>query len=109
MNLKLYNTLNRKIERFSPINRGKVGMYICGPTVYDYAHIGHARTYINSDLLVRTLKYFGYEVMVVMNITDVGHLTSDADTGEDKMEKKARAERKTALEIAEFYTKDFFE
>lgn len=83
-------------------------MYICGPTVYDYAHIGHARTYINSDLLVRALKYFGYEVMVVMNITDVGHLTSDADTGEDKMEKKAKKEKKAALAIAEFYTKDFF-
>lgn len=106
--LKIYNTLSRKKEEFKPINPPKVGMYICGPTVYDYAHIGHARTYTNSDVLARSLRWLGYQVKTVMNITDVGHLTSDADIGEDKMEKKAKQEKKTALEIAEFYTNDFW-
>ncbi|MCX6817163.1 MAG: cysteine--tRNA ligase [Candidatus Beckwithbacteria bacterium] len=107
--LKIYNTLFRKIEEFKPLNPPKVGMYICGPTVYDYAHLGHARTYTNSDVLVRTLRWFGYQVKVVMNITDVGHLTSQADTGEDKVEKKARLENKTAQEIAKYYTDDFWQ
>jgi len=107
--MKIYNTLSRKIEEFKPLEKGKVGIYICGPTVYDYSHIGHARTYVNSDVLIRTLCWLDYEVKVVMNITDVGHLTDDADEGEDKMEKKARAEKKTAKEIAEFYTKDFWQ
>jgi cysteinyl-tRNA synthetase len=107
--LKLYNTLSRKIEEFKPINPPKVGMYICGPTVYDYAHIGHARTYTNSDVLVRALRWLDYEVKVVMNITDMGHLTSDADTGEDKLEKQARKEKRTAREVAEFYSQDFWQ
>ena len=107
--MKLYNTLSRKIEEFKPLEKGKVGIYICGPTVYDYAHIGHAIAYVNADVLIRVLKWLDYEVKSVMNITDVGHLTDDADDGEDKMEKKAKAEEKTAEEIAEFYTKDFWQ
>lgn len=107
--MKLYNTLARKIEDFKPINPPKVGIYICGPTVYDYAHIGHSRTYINSDVLVRALRWLDYQVRVVMNITDVGHLTSQADTGEDKMEKKAKQENKNIREIAKFYTEDFWQ
>jgi len=107
--MKLYNTLSRKIEEFEPLEKGKAGIYICGPTVYDYSHIGHARTYVNSDVLIRVLKWLDYDVKSVMNITDVGHLTDDADEGEDKMEKKARAEKKTAEEIADFYTKDFWQ
>lgn len=107
--MKLYNTLSRKIEEFKPINPPKVGMYICGPTVYDYSHIGHSRTYINSDVLIRTLRWLGFTVKSVMNITDVGHLTSNADEGEDKMEKKAKTENKNILEIAKFYTDDFWQ
>ncbi|MEA3355575.1 MAG: cysteine--tRNA ligase [Patescibacteria group bacterium] len=107
--MKLFNTLSRKVEEFIPIVEGEVGVYVCGPTVYDYAHIGHARTYVNSDILIRVLRWLDYKVKVVMNVTDVGHLTSDADEGEDKMEKKAREENKSALELAEYYTKDFFE
>jgi len=107
--MKLYNTLTREIEEFKPLEENKVGIYICGPTVYDYAHIGHARTYVNSDVLVRALRWLDFEVKVVMNITDVGHLTDDADMGEDKLEKAALKEKKTAKEIAEFYTKDFWQ
>jgi cysteinyl-tRNA synthetase len=107
--MKLYNTLTRKVEEFKPLEGNKVGIYICGPTVYDYAHIGHARTYVNSDVLVRVLRWLDYEVKVVMNITDVGHLTDDADMGEDKLEKAAKEEKKTAREIAEFYTRDFWQ
>lgn len=106
--MKLFNTLTRSIEEFKPIVDGRVGMYVCGPTVYDYAHIGHARTYINSDVLARALRWLDYEVKVVMNVTDVGHLTSDADSGDDKMEKKARQEGRDIWEIAEHYSKDFF-
>src|SRR3989338_7965564 len=106
--LRLYNTLTRKIEDFIPINPPEVGYYSCGPTVYDYAHIGHARTYIFSDLLQRVLEFNGYKVKRVMNITDVGHLTSDADAGEDKMEKGAARENKSVWEIAQVYTEDFF-
>ncbi len=105
--MKLYNTLSRTIEELRPIQPPKVGLYICGPTVYDYAHLGHSRTYVNSDVLVRALKWLDFEPYVVMNITDVGHLTSQADTGEDKMEKKAQQEQKPILEIAKFYTDDF--
>lgn len=106
--MKLYNTLSRKVEEFKPLNPPKVGIYICGPTVYNYAHIGHARTYVNSDILVKALRWLGFEVKVVMNITDVGHLTSNQDTGEDKVEKKARDEKKTAFRITKFYTEDFW-
>jgi len=107
--LKLYNNLIRKKEIFKPIEDKKVGLYTCGPTVYLFAHIGNLRTYIFEDILKRVLEYNGFKVNHVMNITDVGHLTSDADTGEDKMEKGAKREGKTAWEIAEFYTKVFKE
>ncbi len=105
--LKLYNTLTRKKEVFKPIKKTKVGLYTCGPTVYWFAHIGNLRTYLFEDILKRVLKYNGYKVKHVMNITDVGHLTSDADTGEDKMEKGAKREKKTVWEIAKFYTDAF--
>ncbi len=105
----IYNTLGRKIMLFKPIEEGKVRMYSCGPTVYDYTHLGHLRTYTNTDVLVRTLRWLGYEVFQVMNITDVGHLVTDADEGEDKVEKKARKEGLTTWEIAEKYTRFFFD
>jgi cysteinyl-tRNA synthetase len=107
--IHFFNTLTRKKEKFVPIEKGKVGMYCCGPTVYMYAHIGNFRTYIFEDILRRVLEFNGFEVKHVMNITDVGHLTSDADFGEDKMEVEAKRERKTVWEIAEFYTKTFLE
>ncbi len=103
----LYNTLSRKKEEFKPIVPGNVGLYTCGPTVYNFAHLGNLRTYIFEDILKRVLKYNGYKVKHVMNVTDVGHLTSDADEGEDKMEKGARREGKTANEIADYYFKAF--
>lgn len=106
--MNIYNTLTRKIEKFVPIEEGKVKMYTCGPTVYDYAHIGNLRTYIHEDILEKTLMYVGYDVKRVMNITDVGHLESDADDGEDKMLKGALRENKTVWEIAQFYTDAFF-
>lgn len=105
--LKLFNSLTKQLEEFKPIRGNHVGMYACGPTVYQFAHIGNFRAYVTSDLLVRVLKYNGYEVNFVMNITDVGHLVSDADTGEDKLEKSAKKEGKTAWEVAEFYTEAF--
>ncbi len=107
--LQLYNSLSRTKEEFVPHEPGKVSMYTCGPTVYHFAHIGNLRTYIMEDILDRYLRYSGYEVKRVMNITDVGHLTSDADTGEDKMLKGAKREHKTVMEIAKFYTDKFFE
>ena len=106
--MKLYNTMSRRIEDFVPIVPGHVSMYCCGPTVYNYAHIGNLRTYIFEDILKRTLRRAGYSVKHVMNITDVGHLTGDGDDGEDKMEKSARESGKTVWDIAEFYTKAFF-
>ncbi len=99
----LYNTLGRKKERFAPIDKKEVKIYSCGPTVYWYQHIGNLRTYVFSDILKRVLLYKGFNVKHLMNVTDVGHLTSDADTGEDKMEKSAKKEGKTAREIADFY------
>src|SRR5690348_5312133 len=93
--LRIYNTLSRSIEEFQPLHDNKVGIYSCGPTVYDYQHIGHMRRYVGDDILVRILKYNGYQVHHVMNVTDVGHLTSDADEGEDKMEKGAKKFGKT--------------
>ena len=107
--MKLFNTLSKEIEEFIPFNGNKVNMYTCGPTVYHYAHIGNLRTYIFEDILEKGLKYLGYDVTRAMNITDVGHLTSDGDTGEDKMEKGARREGKTVYEIADFYTKAFLD
>ncbi len=104
----LYNTLSHKIEEFIPWNKEIVTMYTCGPTVYHYAHIGNLRTYIMEDILEKTLKYVGYNVKRCMNITDVGHLSSDADTGDDKMVKSAKKEHKSVLDIAAFYTDAFF-
>lgn len=107
--MKIFNTLTRKKEEFKPIVKGKVGFYSCGPTVYWFQHIGNLRTYIFNDILKRVLRYNGYEVKHVMNVTDVGHLTSDADEGEDKMEKAALKEGKKAEDIADFYLKVFRE
>ena len=106
--LRIYNTLTRQKEDFVPIHEGKAYMYSCGPTVYNYAHIGNLRTYIFMDLFRRTLKYDGYKLKGVMNITDVGHLLSDGDTGEDKMQKASREQKKTPWEIAAYYTDVFF-
>lgn len=105
----LYNSLTRTRELFTPREPGKVSMYTCGPTVYHYAHVGNLRSYIMEDVLEKYLRYSGYDVKRVMNITDVGHLTSDADTGEDKMLKGAKREHKSVMQIAEFYTNAFFE
>ena len=109
MKIQIYNTLTHSKEEFNPINKEKIRIYSCGPTVYSYAHIGNFRTYVFVDSLRRMFKYNGYNLEHVMNITDVGHLTSDADTGEDKMEKAARKEGKNPYEIADFYTKAFME
>ena len=108
MEIQLYNSMSRKTEIFTPIRKEAVGMYACGPTVYNYAHIGNLRTYIFEDLLKRLFLTCGYEVRHVMNITDVGHLTGDADDGEDKMLKSSREKKQSVWEIAEFYTKAFF-
>lgn len=105
--LQLYNTLTRRKELFKPIHEHEVGLYTCGPTVYHYAHIGNLRTYIFEDILRRTLEFNGYNVKHVMNITDVGHLTDDADSGEDKMEKGAAREHKSVWDIAALYTEAF--
>ena len=107
--MQIYNSLTRKKEEFIPNVEGKVSMYTCGPTVYHFAHIGNLRSYIMEDVLEKYLRYGGLDVTRVMNITDVGHLSSDADTGEDKMLKGAKRENKTVLEIAKFYTDAFFE
>lgn len=107
MKLKLYNSLTRSKAEFQPVRTGEVGLYTCGPTVYNFAHIGNLRTYIFEDILKRVLQYNGYRVKHVMNITDVGHLTGDRDMGEDKMEKGALREGRTAWEIADFYTLAF--
>ena len=106
--MKIYNTLTKRIEDFKTNEEGKVAMYTCGPTVYHFAHIGNLRSYICEDILEKTLRYIGYDVKRVMNITDVGHLSSDGDTGEDKMLKGAQREHKTVMEIAKFYTDAFF-
>ncbi|MBE3070946.1 MAG: cysteine--tRNA ligase, partial [Planctomycetes bacterium] len=108
-NLQVYNTLTRKREAFQPLNPPHVGMYVCGPTVYGDAHIGHAKSYVSFDVIVRYLRYLGYKVTYVQNITDVGHLTDDADAGEDKVEKKARAERVHPMAVAERFTRGYFE
>ena len=108
MAVKLYNTLTKQKSNFVPLNGNEVRIYSCGPTVYSYAHIGNFRTYIFMDNLRRMLEYNGYTLKHVMNITDVGHLESDSDEGEDKMEKAAKKENKSPYEIAEFYTKAFF-
>ena len=107
--MQLYNSLSHKKEEFVPHEEGKVSMYTCGPTVYHFAHIGNLRSYIMEDVLEKYLRFTGYDVKRVMNITDVGHLTSDGDTGDDKMLKGAKREHKTVMEIAQFYTDAFFE
>ena len=104
----LYNSLTRQKDEFKTREPGKVKMYTCGPTVYHFAHIGNLRTYMMEDVLEKYLTYSGYQVMRIMNITDVGHLTSDGDTGDDKMLKGAKREHKTVMEIAKFYTDAFF-
>ena len=108
MQVKLYNTLTKTKEEFKPIDNKEVKIYTCGPTVYSYAHIGNFRAYIFMDNIRRVLKYNGYDLKHVMNITDVGHLESDADEGEDKMEKAARKENKNPYEIAKYYESMFF-
>ena len=107
-NLQIFNTMGHKLEYFKPIHEGKVGFYGCGPTVYNYAHIGNLRAYVFQDILDRTLEFLGYDVTHVINITDIGHLTGDEDDGEDKMLKTAEEKGKEILEIADFYTKAFF-
>lgn len=106
--LHIYNTLSREKELFEPIKEGFVGIYVCGPTVYGDAHLGHAKSYVSFDLVVRYLGYLGYKVRYVQNITDVGHLTDDADEGEDKLEKQAQVEKLEPMEIAEKYTYNYF-
>jgi cysteinyl-tRNA synthetase len=108
MKINLYNTSGKIIEEIIPLNEGKIGMYSCGPTVYYYAHIGNLRTYICTDILRRTLEYTGLRVKQVMNVTDVGHMTSDEDAGEDKIEKRAQLENRSPWEIARFYEDYFF-
>ena len=107
--MKIYNTLTKKQEEFIPHKENVVNLYTCGPTVYSYAHIGNLRTYIFEDILEKSLKFLGYDVRRVMNITDIGHLENDSDTGEDKMQKAALKEHKKVSEIADFYTKKFVE
>jgi len=109
MGLKLYNSLTRRKEEFKPLEEGRVGIYVCGPTVYGHPHLGHAKSYVSFDVLIRYLRYLGYSVTYVQNITDVGHLTDDADEGEDKLVVAARKERKHPMALAEYYTRSYFE
>jgi len=109
MTLKIYNTLTRQKEIFVPIEEGRVGIYVCGPTVYDHPHIGHAKSYVSFDIVVRYLRHLGYEVRYVQNITDVGHLTDNADSGEDKIEKRARLEKIEPMELVEMYMRSYYE
>src|SRR3989344_811302 len=106
--MKLYNALTKTLEDFTPIHPPKVGLYTCGMTVYDYAHIGHGRKYVYDDILRRALRTSGVEVKHVQNVTDVGHLVSDGDEGEDKLEKGARKQGKTVWEVAEYFTEHFY-
>jgi cysteinyl-tRNA synthetase len=109
MGLQLYNSLTRRKEEFKPLEEGRVGIYVCGPTVYGHAHLGHAKSYVSFDILVRYLRYLGYSVTYVQNITDVGHLTDDADEGEDKLVVAAKKEKKHPMALAEYYTRSYFE
>ena len=109
MSLKLYNTLTRQKEEFKPFVEGRIGMYVCGPTVYGHSHIGHAKSYVSFDVIVQYLRYLGYKTLYVQNITDVGHLTDDADEGEDKIEKQSKKDRVHPMQIVEMYTKCYFE
>ena len=106
--MKFYNTLTRKVEKFVPRIEGEVKFYTCGPTVYHDQHIGNMRNYIGHDVLDKTLRLLGYKVTRIMNITDVGHLTSDSDYGEDKMVKSAKESKKSVMDIASYYTDRFF-
>ncbi len=109
MPLKIYNTLNRQKEEFTPLSPGRVEMYVCGPTVYGHSHIGHAKSYVSFDTILRYLRYRGYNVTYVQNITDVGHLLGDTNEGEDRLLRQGRIEQKHPMEIAEFYTRSYFE
>lgn len=109
MTLQVYNSLTRKKEIFKPVEEGFVGIYVCGPTVYGHSHLGHAKSYISFDVIVRYFRYVGYKVRYVQNITDVGHLTDDADAGEDKIIKQAQKERLEPMEVVETYTRSYFE
>ncbi len=109
MPLQIYSTLTRQKEGFKPIQEGRVGIYVCGPTVYSHSHIGHAKSYVSFDVIVRYLRYLGHKVLYVQNITDVGHLTDDADEGEDKIEKQSRLDRVHPMQIAEMYTQSYYE
>ncbi|TVL98291.1 MAG: cysteine--tRNA ligase [Candidatus Brocadia sp. WS118] len=109
MALKFYNSLTKKKEIFTPVHEGLVNMYVCGPTVYDHPHIGHAKSYVSFDVIVRYLRYLGYKVRYVQNITDVGHLTDNADTGEDKILKRAQRDRLEPAELVEIYTRSYFD
>jgi cysteinyl-tRNA synthetase len=109
MSLQIYNTLTRKKEEFKPLKEGEVGMYVCGPTVYGDSHIGHAKSYVSFDIIYRYLGYIGYRVLYVQNITDVGHLTDDADEGEDKIEVEARKRKIQPMAVVEWYTRSYFE
>jgi len=109
MHLKLYNSLTRSKDEFEPLEKGRVGIYVCGPTVYGHAHLGHAKSYVSFDVLIRYLRYLGYRVTYVQNITDVGHLTDNADEGEDKIVEAAKKEKKHPMALAEYYTRSYFE
>jgi len=109
MGLQLYNSLTRGKEEFKPLKKGQVGIYVCGPTVYGHAHLGHAKSYVSFDILVRYIRYLGFSVTYVQNITDVGHLTDDADAGEDKIGEAAKREKKHPMALAEYYTRSYFE
>ena len=109
MALRIYNTLSRKKEEFVPLVRGRVGMYVCGPTVYNHPHIGHAKSYISFDVIVRYLRYLGNKVLYVQNITDVGHLTDDADEGEDRIERQSKIDKIHPMELVDLYTQSYFE
>ncbi|MBW7991721.1 MAG: cysteine--tRNA ligase [Planctomycetes bacterium] len=109
MALNLYNSLTRRKEEFEPLNKGRVGIYVCGPTVYGHSHLGHAKSYVSFDILIRYLRYLNYDVTYVQNITDVGHLTDDADEGEDKIGTAAKKEKKHPMALAEYYTRSYFE
>ncbi|NMW17808.1 MAG: cysteine--tRNA ligase [Chlorobiaceae bacterium] len=109
MSLYIYNSLKRAKEKFEPLHPGIVSIYVCGPTVYGHAHLGHAKSYVSFDVVVRWLRHKGYHVKYIQNITDVGHLTDDADAGEDKISKQARLEKTDPMEISQFYTRSFYE
>lgn len=109
MPLQIYNSLTRQKEEFKPLEEGRVGIYVCGPTVYGHPHIGHAKSYVSFDVIVRYLRFLGYKVLYIQNITDVGHLTDDADEGEDKIEQKSKIEKIHPMQVAEDYTRSYFE